>query len=162
MQRDGHEHALVAQPVEGGDRLLEPLGGDPHPAEGGRGGLQGRAQRGGDVHLADGGVASASTTSAETISTTSPLTSPDSPAETAAAAPGGSGTVSGSLTGAPATSCVVAGTRRRGGAGRGRHHGGDGLGVLGAVGVHAVSFTAACGVGTIEAARRRRWLLAIA
>src|SRR3954471_3204827 len=33
QQGDGDEHALVAQPVEGGDRLLEPLGGDPDPAE---------------------------------------------------------------------------------------------------------------------------------
>ena len=56
QQRDGDEHALVAQPVEGGDRLLHALGGDAHPAERGGGGLEGGPQRGGDVHLADGGV----------------------------------------------------------------------------------------------------------
>ena len=56
QQRDGDEHALVAQPVEGGDRLLHALGGDADPAERGGGGLQRGTQRGGDVHLADGGV----------------------------------------------------------------------------------------------------------
>ena len=115
--------------------------------------------------LPTGELFSASTTSAEITRTMSPLTSPDSPAATAEAAPGGSGTVSGSLTGLPGTSSTVAGTSDGRRAGGRDDHRGDGLGVLGRVGAgggHAVSFAAAYGVGTMAAASRRRWLLAIA
>src|SRR4051812_40062875 len=109
-QRDGHEHALVAQSVEGGDRLHDPLGGDPDPAERRGRRLEGRPQGRGDVHPAHGELFRASTTSAETTRTTSPLTSPDRPAATAEAASRGSGTESGSLTGAPGASAADAGT----------------------------------------------------
>ena len=95
----------------------------------------------------------------------SPLTSPDSPAETAEAAPGGSGTLSGSLTGGAGDQLDRGRHEGGGGAGGRRDDRGDGLGVLGRVGAgggHAVSFAAAYGVGTMAAASRRRWLLAIA
>src|SRR4051812_32712835 len=60
--------------------------------------------------LPTGELFRASTTSAETTRTTSPLTSPDRPAATAEAASRGSGTESGSLTGAPGASTADAGT----------------------------------------------------
>ena len=96
----------------------------------------------------------------------SPLTSPDSPAETAVAAPGGSGTLSGSLTGAPGTSSTAAGTRAaaaRAAAVTTAETVWESCDVSVRAAVMRMSFAAAaCGVGTMAAASRRRWLLAIA
>ena len=96
----------------------------------------------------------------------SPLTSPERPAATAEAASGGSGTVSGSLTGVPGTSSTVAGTSaaaaRAAAVTTAEMVSESWDGAVGARRGHAVSFTAACGVGTMAAASRRRWLLAIA
>jgi hypothetical protein len=163
-ERDRDEHALVAQPVEGRDRLLHALGGDPDPAKRGGRGLERRTQRGGDVHLPDGGVL-------ERVDHIGRHHEDDVAADLAGQAGG-----HGRGRRRRERDAVRVADRRAGDQGdRGGHQSGgcpcgrrddrrDGLGVLGGGGGgHAVSFAAAVfGVGTMAAASRRRWLLAIA